>query len=349
MKIFFSGCIASSAMSGWQRFHALKDLGHQVIPFEQSDFLNRASLKRPLRFMLRRFYDQSVLDAFNRDILEALVRSRPQVAWLEWPMVLSRETLVEAARRLPGCWFVSFQDDNPFGSRAGEHERWRLFLEAIPQYHLHFVKRATDVCEFQRRGAKAVRRFMHGFYEPLFRPIPVESIPEVMRQDVSFVGSPLDHRVGVISELLSRHRLPLRVYGDRWHRTSSYYRHRACFRSAAFGDDYVRVICGSRICLGFVSSSNLDEYSMRTFEVPACKGFFLAERTPTHQELFVEGKEAEFFSSADECADKIRFYLENETVRARVAGQGYRRCVDSGYNLHKRLAEAVDQIQALKT
>jgi spore maturation protein CgeB len=86
---------------------------------------------------------------------------------------------------------------------------------------------------------------------------------------------------------------------------------------------------------------------MRTFEVPACKGFFLAERTATHQELFDEGKEAEFFGSIEECADKIRFYLNNESTRDRIAEQGYQRCLKSGYSLHRSVSRAIDQIQAL--
>ena len=86
---------------------------------------------------------------------------------------------------------------------------------------------------------------------------------------------------------------------------------------------------------------------MRTFEVPACKGFFLGERTPTHQQLFEEGKEAEFFGSVDECADKIRFYLNNEAIRNRVAEQGYQRCLNSGYSLHRSVSRALQHIQAL--
>jgi spore maturation protein CgeB len=87
---------------------------------------------------------------------------------------------------------------------------------------------------------------------------------------------------------------------------------------------------------------------MRTFEVPACKAFFLAERTAAHQELFEEGKEAEFFSSAEECADKVRFYLRADSERNRIAEQGYRRCLNSDYSLHSSVAKAVAQIQSLQ-
>lgn len=310
--------------------------------------MRRAISRKTECFLTGKYYRERVVAEFNDALLRALMELRPKVAWLEWPVLVRRETLAEATRRLPGCRFVSFQDDNPFGSRSGEQKRWRCFLDAIPEYDLHFVKRETDVCEFRRLGAKEVMRFMHGFYPPLFRPLPAGSIPPAFLQNVSFVGSPLDHRVAVISDLLGRHKLPVRVYGNRWNRTLAYYLHRECFRSEVLAEDYVKVICGSEICLGFVSSSNRDDYSMRTFEVPACKGFFLAERTATHQELFEEGIEAEFFSSTEECAEKIRFYLKHDTARTRIAEQGHRRCIGSDYSLRKRLADAVEEIESIR-
>jgi hypothetical protein len=346
MKIFFSGELGGRWMSGWQRYQALEDLGHQLIPFEQGDYLRRATLRKPIRVLTGKYNNEKVVGEFNRSILEAMLRAQPEVVWLEWPIILCRETLERAVEKLPESRFVSFQDDNPFGSRPEEQERWQHFLEAIPQYDLHLAKRTSDVLALRDRGAKEVRQFTHGFYAPLFRPLPIESVPSALRQPVSFVGTPLDHRVGMIAELMSRHRVQLRVYGNRWNRTLPYYQHWTCFRAEVLAEDYVKVICGSRICLGFVSSSNGDEYSMRTFEVPACRGFFLAERTASHQELYEEGKEAEFFGSTEECADKIRFYLKNDAERERIAEGGYRRCMDSDYSLRKRLANAVDQIAA---
>lgn len=83
---------------------------------------------------------------------------------------------------------------------------------------------------------------------------------------------------------------------------------------------------------------------MRTFEIPACGGFLLAERTPTHLELFEEGKEAEFFSTVEECADKSRFYTRNEPARSKIARQGYRRCIASDYSLGGQLSHALQRI-----
>jgi hypothetical protein len=347
VKILFSAGLDGEWKSGWQRCQCLKELGHEIVSFDQDVYFRRASCSRSVRLFTGRFYDQRIVEEFNRDILAALLQAKPDFAWLEWPMLLDRDTIAQAAARLPQCKWISFQDDNPFGSRPGERKRWEMFLDAVPQYDLHFVKRQADVAELQRRGAKSTRIFRHGFYEHLFRPALYDEVERGLQRDVSFVGSPLDHRTAIISDLLSRYDVPLHVYGNRWQRTLVYHRRRRNFSPAVLGRDYVRVICGSRICLGFVSSSNRDEYTMRTFEIPACKGFFLAERTPAHQELFAEGKEAEFFGSAEECAEKVRFYLRNEQARQSIAENGYRRCLRDDYSLNRRMREAVQDILSL--
>jgi spore maturation protein CgeB len=346
VKIFFSGGLGGNWKSGWQRCRTLKALGHDVTEFDQDDYVASAARGRVARLLTGVRNDPAVVDRCNRDFLRALDAARPDAAWLEWPVLFRAETIRQARDQHPRCVFVSFQDDNPFGQRAGEGERWRLFLEALPEYDLHFVKRESDRTEYERRGARKTSLLRHGVFADLFFPMTSGDVPDGLRQDVSFVGTPLDGRSAIVSELLGRHQVPLRVYGGRWERTWVYRRHRDYFRPLVRGEDYRRVICGSRISLGFVSSSNHDEHTMRTFEIPGCGGFLLAERTRAHQELFVEGEEAEFFGSIDECADKIRFYLKNEAARRRIAEGGHRRCLESDYSLGRQVREAVERIEA---
>jgi hypothetical protein len=338
MRVFFQASLAADWMSGWQRCDTLRGLVDEVVPFCQVGFLTRAMPTRWQRLMGHpRFHDR-VVGEFNHAWLRAIRECRPDVAWLEWPKLLRRDTLLEARTRLPRCRFVAFYDDNPFGERTDERWQWRLFFDALPEFDLHLVKRSSDVAELRARGARRAELFMHGCYEPLFRP-PQRRTEAV--HAVSFVGTALDHRVPFIRRLLVRDAIPVQVFGNRWERTLLYHLRRDHFHPPVLGEDYVRVIHESRICLAFVSSSNRDEYSMRTFEIPACMGFMLAERTPAHQALFEEGAEAEFFDSVDECADKARFYLRDEGARHRIARAGQRRCLDSDYSLRRRLRDAM--------
>jgi len=87
-----------------------------------------------------------------------------------------------------------------------------------------------------------------------------------------------------------------------------------------------------------------DQHTTRTFEIPACGSLLLADRTQEHQDFFEEGKEAEFFDSPEELADKVRFYCTNEPARMAIAKAGYTRCVRGKYAYVDRLRSALDAI-----
>lgn len=334
----FIGNFASLAQSGAQRLSVLRSMG--VI----MNGVDTTALppSNPVSARARRLLgldpaSQEQVEAYNRLVVRATEQDPGDFVWLEWPRLMEAVTLHRLKERWPNCQLVCFQDDNPFGTRRFESASWERFIANIPLYDVHLVKRPSDIVEIRARGAKRVELFMHGVFEPLFHPAPT---PWPLRWPVSFVGTPHDHRVTYIAQLLRRG-VPVHVFGGKWQRTLVRWRHGKHFEREQYGEDYVRVLWQSAVCLAFISSSNRDEYSMRTFEIPGCGAFFLGERTPTHLELFEEGKEAEFFGSVDECAEKIRFYLANEAARARIATGGYERCRRSDYRLVRRMHDVL--------
>jgi hypothetical protein len=345
LKAFFFGLTQDPASSNCQRLDCLRQLGVSVQAHNTGIYSASLSLYNRLRKKLTRaWYSADDIRGYNEGILNACVGAAPDFVWFEWPLQMERQTLMHIRERWPQTLIVCFQDDNPFGDRKYERPRWRKFINNIPLYDVHFVKRLSDVVEFSKRGAKRMLLFQHGVYEPLFHPDNRPITQRGPQIPVSFVGTALDHRISYIAELISSHRIPLQVYGARWNRTWVGWHQKGHFFGSISSNDYTHVIWDSRISLAFVCSSNHDEYNGRTFEIPGSAGFFLAERTPKHQELYEEGKEAEFFSSTEECADKIKFYLNNEEERRKIATAGYERCIRSDYRLVSRMREALDQL-----
>ncbi|MEO6982634.1 MAG: glycosyltransferase, partial [Edaphobacter sp.] len=70
----------------------------------------------------------------------------------------------------------------------------------------------------------------------------------------------------------------------------------------------------------------------KSFEIAACGGFLLAERSQGHMQRFREDEEAVFFTTLDELVQKIRRYLPDEPARQRIAAAGTLRADRDGYH-----------------
>jgi spore maturation protein CgeB len=115
-----------------------------------------------------------------------------------------------------------------------------------------------------------------------------------------------------------------------------------------WSEDYARAICGSKIGLGLLSKLIPETSTTRTFEIPACGTFLLAERTEEHASFFDEGREAEFFGSDEELQDKVKYYLKHEAARRRIAAAGRERCLRSAYSYDDRMRQALEWLRPVQ-
>ncbi len=113
-------------------------------------------------------------------------------------------------------------------------------------------------------------------------------------------------------------------------------------------DAYRNGIWRSKINLSFLTKSNQDEVTHKSFEIAGCGGFLLVERSPGHLSRFAEDKEAVFFSTVEECIRKIALYLPNEAARARIARAGRERAQRDGYHNDHQLRLILDRLQSLR-
>jgi spore maturation protein CgeB len=98
------------------------------------------------------------------------------------------------------------------------------------------------------------------------------------------------------------------------------------------GDLYALAIACTKINIGLLSeirpgASSGDLTTSRTFEIPACGGFMLHERTAEVLEFFSEDVEIACFGSVDELIDKVRHYLGRDDLRERMRSAAHERCV----------------------
>ena len=196
-------------------------------------------------------------------------------------------------------------------------------------------------------GAQHVILTKFGFDPNVHRPLqPSESEQQQLGAPIGFIG----YFERVRAEILNagaRAGMNTRVWGwGPWEKAKRSRNLKVECR-ALWGEEYAKAIASFDINVGFLSTYNRDEHTTRTFEIPACGGFLLAQRTGEHTELYREGVEAEFFSNAAEFVDKAAFYLKHPEIRNRVRLAGHTRCLRSGYDYASRLSRVLGEITSV--
>ncbi|MCS7200797.1 MAG: glycosyltransferase [Patescibacteria group bacterium] len=71
---------------------------------------------------------------------------------------------------------------------------------------------------------------------------------------------------------------------------------------------------------------------MKTFEIPACRGFLICNKGYQLDHFFEINKEIVVFESEEEMLEKIDFYLKNDKLREEIREAGYKRLISSNYS-----------------
>jgi hypothetical protein len=322
------------------RFHSLLRLNQDVVPFDLAKYTFRWGKLNALRY---RYPMWPLIARENAALIDAVRVAKPDVVWLDKPLAFTAPTI--ARIKETGALTVCYNQDNPFG--PWQDGCWRQFYRIHPLFDLHCLFRKADVFRYQGWGKNFVE--LQFSFDPAQQfPPPAGWSDGDRRREVSFVGSPFEERPQFLRELIFEHKLPVTLSGHGWNRVLTEEEQRRYVRGAYLKDnEYREAIWQSKINLAFVTKLNEDDVAHKAFEITACGGFLLAKRTPGHQAAFEEGQEAEFFSSVDECAEKVRYYLAHPAEREQIAQRGRERAVRSGYDNDTQLARVIARLDEM--
>ena len=342
LTILYAGALSEND-SAMYRLWALERLGHRVVRLNAYDYEPGNALARKIAFRLAA---GPWIEKMNRDLLAMAERERPDVVWADKLLGMKPETLDRL--RAMGIATVSYMIDNPFGTR--QDPGWRLYRKSIPYYDLHVVQRDKNIAHYKERGARDVIKIQTA-YEPTIHFAPPEGWSDKQRdREVSFIGTPYDQRGEFLTRLWKEFGVPVAVSGGLvWKEHLSREAAAGIYRGHGelFRDAYREGIWQSKISLSFLTHANQDEFAHKSFEIAACEGFLLAERSEGHLARFLEDEEAVFFSTIEECVEKIRRWLPDEEGRARIAAAGRARAEKSGYHNDRQVGLIVERLASI--
>jgi len=311
----------NSGGNGADRLRELEALGYELISFDLKRRFDEAH--RHEKSLAARFNTGPVVRRINRELQTLASARRFDAIWIDKGVWIYPSTLRFLKSRATTGIAIHFTPDSQLLLNRSRH-----FLRGIADYDLCVTSKPVEVDLYRKNGAHDVLLASQGFGS---RCRPPDSANIV--SDVVFVGRCEPHYTGRL-RALSDANLDVRVYGRPWVEYAQ--RHpwaqKVVRGGSLWGDEYVSALASSSIALGLLTKRFPESATTRTFEIPACGGFLLAERTDEHLSLFEEGTEAEFFGSDEEMVSKARFYSANGSARARIAAAGLQRCIKSNYD-----------------
>lgn len=233
-----------------------------------------------------------------------------------------------------GVW-KEISDESPTKTiimLADDH--WR-YEETRPVWKLFNLVVTTDSKGFEKRRKEGfINVFLtqwacdHFLYKNLNRP---------RIYDVSFVGRCHGKRQSFV-DTLKRHGINVTTFGLGWGNGGRV--------SQA---DLIRIYNESKISLNISFASGGDKIQIkgRDFEATGCGSLLLTMDTKEIAEYFIPGEEIVTYRDADDASEKIKYYLENEGERERIASKGYERVIKE-HTMEKRFLDIFDFAQKLK-
>ncbi|MFY7964870.1 MAG: CgeB family protein, partial [Chitinophagaceae bacterium] len=278
----------------------------------------------------------------NWAVKKAVVKKQYDIIWVDNKPYTSKSTLLHIKKNQPNAKIINLVTDDAFGAYGST---WGLAYKTAKFYDWHFVQRPENINEYKSCGANNVDFCFRSFNPEFHKPVEFTVDDEVKyKTSVGFVGTYEEDREKSIAFLISSG-VNVSITGDNWQGKKYWDIIKPHYKGpSVYGIDYIKTINGMDICLHFLRKANRDSQDSRTFEIPACKVFMLAERSSLHELFFKENAEAVFFDNDNELLEKTKYYLKHSNERVAIANAGYEKCYTAGYTHKDRLKEVLKKI-----
>ncbi len=319
-------------------YHSLVSMGHDIVYFDFMTLLQKHGR-----------------EWLNKQLLEVVKSEKPELLFsVLFTDQFNYETFRTISNKHDTITLNWFTDD---------HWRFESFSRHwAPCFHWVITTSKAALPKYQAVGCMNVIKSQWACNHFMYKPTGVSPV-----HDVTFVGQPHGNRRSIVEWLLKQG-IKVKAWGNGWGegrlsqddmiRVFGQSRINLNLSNASVSNNSGRSVApigrllrrvpgvspfrrSYRAVSSFLSRGAVchdgypDQIKGRNFEVPGCGGFLLTPIVEDLGEYYKPGSEIGVFGTLQDLADRIRYYLENEDERIRVAAAGLRRTLHEHTYAHR--------------
>ena len=323
--------------------HAFESLGFNTALLNSRPGLSlfenislRMSRKFPFSKNILNKNIQSFLVRDNNGYLLSIKKFKPDIIFIIKGETVFPETIqiIKNEMKIP-C--IAYMWDRPFYTYADDFlddYRKNNFALGMHLYDYIFVYDPYYVEEIKKKGIANVGYLPLATDPGKYKKVGLsQKEKQEYALDICFVGWPLPNRVEVFENLSG---FKLGVFGDGWKDWHRFKKSPIYYKGKAIGEKVLKIYSSSKIVLNMHHPQSVLGVNTRTFDILACGAFELVDFKPELEKLFVLGDEIVCYKNIGELKGLIKFYLENEEERRRIAKRGMDKVL-SCHTWHNRI------------
>ena len=334
MRILLVGPRDNATMM--HRREALINLGHSIQLAEDRVIGEQHIL--PVKMLLSIFKRLGIpLDHknVNRKVIETTNSFGPHIVWINKGLVIKKRTILTIKQKVNFVIHYNIDDIYNKGNFS------IYFKKALPFYDIHFTTKINNIEYLKSLGAGKVVLTYDSYSRFYHYPRAISRDNKIY--DISFVGGFEEERADYMFYLAKRG-LKVHVWGNNWGKYMRTHPNLIIHYRQALGKEYNFVMNSTKIVLSFLRKANNDVITTRSFEIPACGAFALAEFSEAQSLYFGDKTEIVYFQSREDLHSKALYYLKHDDERERIASNGHVKVNSLKRSYTDTLAEVLNNI-----
>jgi hypothetical protein len=197
-------------------------------------------------------------------------------------------------------------------------------------------------------GAKRIDFWPLALFDEMFDPAKSEDQLFAQKRDIDviFVGALFRNKMPVLAKVKKALGSRVMLRGRAGIKSNAYFNLKYGFpgwvRPIAF-EQYVPLYQRAKIGINVHNRGKYTVGGYRMFDLPGNGVMQICDGEEFLSAFYREGEEVVGYRSADDLIDKVRYYLDNDAERERIARGGYRR-VMADHRIRKRLDDLADMV-----